>query len=256
MFGSTKLNASRNPFILNLTVENVLLARDAGSVTQLLCSLMNYFVSDLGPSPAQLGVAAAADDDAIFFFFGPIRIWCPIQLLCWNTASPRFHSHADIWGIIRSSEMRMLQLPGLFYVHAQHAPKPSSSTWLCLFSSVLPSCFYFTTYHRQILYSSCCPKRKSIPGSCSQVVRKQSMRWSVGWCSICSTLQPSPMVMSFGRWLKEWDHGLTKWAFSTRWPGLALGWGARSCCSIMPKEASWDDSPGRLFFGGVSGTFN
>lgn len=69
MFGSTKLNASRNPFILNLTVENVLLARDAGSVTQLLCSLMNYFVSDLGPSPAQLGVAAAADDDAIFFFW-------------------------------------------------------------------------------------------------------------------------------------------------------------------------------------------
>lgn len=60
MFGSTKLNASQIPFILNFTVENFLLAGDAGSLTQILCSLMNYVVSDLGLIPAQLSVVAAA----------------------------------------------------------------------------------------------------------------------------------------------------------------------------------------------------
>lgn len=52
MFGSPKLNASQIPFILNFTVENLLSAVDAGSLTQILCSLMNYFVSDLTLIPA------------------------------------------------------------------------------------------------------------------------------------------------------------------------------------------------------------
>lgn len=65
MFGS-KLNASHIPFNLNFTVENFHLAGDAGSLTQILRSLMNYFVSDLGLIPAQLTVEAAP---AFFFFF-------------------------------------------------------------------------------------------------------------------------------------------------------------------------------------------
>lgn len=55
MFGST--NASQIEFILNFTFENFLCAVDAGSLTQILYSLMNYFVSDLGLIPTQLSVA-------------------------------------------------------------------------------------------------------------------------------------------------------------------------------------------------------
>ena len=91
MFGS-KLNASHIPFNLNFTVENFLLAGDAGSLTQILCSLMNYFVSDLGLIPAQLTVEEAPAlfflSLSLFFFFlnepvfGPFGTWCLIQLLC------------------------------------------------------------------------------------------------------------------------------------------------------------------------------
>ncbi len=60
MFGSTKLNASQIPSILNFTAESFLLAVDSGSLTQIPRSLMNYFVSDLGLVPAHPSVAAAA----------------------------------------------------------------------------------------------------------------------------------------------------------------------------------------------------
>ena len=142
MFGS-KLNASHIPFNLNFTVENFLLAGDAGSLTQILCSLMNYFVSDLGLIPAQLTVEEAPALffflSLSFFFFKWACVWSFWDMMPYSAPLPKtlwVHVPTAVlifWGLWDQQKFRTQQpvwlltdirnMPQVF-AYAQHAYTP------------------------------------------------------------------------------------------------------------------------------------
>lgn len=156
MSGSTKLNASQTPFISKFTVENSLWAEDAGTWPRYCATwwIILYLILVRFHSGSQRwGRLFMIFFFLLFFLFKWACVWPHQDMTPRSARVPercRFmfpQSHADIWRIMGSAEIRTLQLPWLL-TDIQTAPQVFWSRTTCSHAVIMPQCQPGHFWHR------------------------------------------------------------------------------------------------------------